>query len=172
MTGPPNGYPSVMSTDTQTSQSLTDALDGLRFAMVGTLDPRTNQWASRPLALAEQDGEVLRFLVSTEATWVSDLDGQGSPSGVTFSDPGKNTYVGLQGTAHVRNDRGTIDRVWNPGAAAWFDGKDDPTVRVLEVTVASGEYWDGPSGRLGSAIALVRAALGDDPGTEGSITLA
>ncbi len=158
-------------TTTPQPQSLTHALDGLRFAMVGTRDPRTHVWASRPLTLADEEGGRLRFLVSTEAEWVADLDGEGSPAGVTFSDPAKNTYVGLQGSARVRDDRALVAELWNPGAAAFFDGKNDPTVRVLEVTVEAGEYWDGPNGRLGAALAVVRAALGDDPGTEGPITL-
>ncbi len=159
-------------TQTQQPQSLADALDGLRFAMVGTQDPRTKEWASRPLTMVEQDHGVLRFLVSTEAEWVNDLDGEGSPAGVTFSDPGKNTYVAVQGRARVRDDRAEVVRLWNPGAAAYFDGKDDPTVRVLEVSVDKGEYWDGPSGRLGAAVAMVMAAAGHESGDEGPIVLA
>ena len=37
--------------------------------------------------------------------------------------------------------------------------KDDPNVAVLRFDVSDGEYWDGPSGRLGSAVALLRAKL-------------
>ena len=100
----------------------------------------------------------LSFLVSTEAEWVAGLEVESSPTTVTFSDPGKNTYVALQGAARTRNDRARIAELWNVGAAAYFDGMDNPTVRVLEVTVSYGEYWDGPDGRLGQALNLIKAA--------------
>ena len=158
-------------TSTTTPQSLHEALDGLRFAMVGTADPVTHEWHSRPLTLAEQDGPILRFLTTTEAEWVSHLDGDHSPTGVTFSDPGKNAYVALQGRATVVNDRSAIERLWSVGASAFLEDKDDPTVRVLEVLVERGEYWDGPSGRVGGLLTLAKAALGRDAGTEGPVVL-
>lgn len=155
---------------TLTQKTLHDALDGLHFAMVATADPQAGgQWKSRPLALAEQDGAVLRFLVSTGAEWVEGLEQTGSPTTVTFSDPGKNTYVALQGDARTVEDRARIERLWNVGAAVYFDGKDDPTVRVLEVTVDYGEFWDGPSGRLGQVLTFAKVALGADSGAKGDV---
>lgn len=158
-------------TSTTTAQTLHDSLDGLRFAMVGTADPLTHQWNSRPLTLMEQDGPILRFLTTTEAEWVGHLDGDHSATGVTFCDPGKNTYVALQGRATVVNDRSAIERLWSLGASAFLEDKDDPTVRVLEVLVERGEYWDGPSGRVGSLLTIAKAALGREPGTEGPVVL-
>lgn len=156
-------------TQTDAARTLDDALDGLHFAMVATADP-DGGWKSRPLALAGQDGGVLRFLVSTDAEWVAGLEVASSPTTVTFSDPGKNTYVALQGAARTSNDRGRIAALWNVGAAAYFDGQDDPKVRLLEVSVSYGEYWDGPHGRLGQALNLLKAAFGDeDAGEQGDI---
>lgn len=43
-------------------------------------------------------------------------------------------------------------------------------MRVLEVAVSYGEYWDGPHGRLGQALTLLKAALGDeDVGEQGDV---
>ena len=133
---------------TDTDRTLSDVLDGLHLAMVATADD-TGTWRARPLSLAGQDGDALSFLVSVEADWVAALDGLGSPTTVTFAEPAKNTYVAVQGTARVLDDRARIAELWNPGAGAYFDGQDDPQVRLLEVTVQSGEYWDGPRGRVG-----------------------
>ena len=33
---------------------------------------------------------------------------------------------------------------------------------MLHFDVADGQYWDAPSGRLGSLIAMVKAAVGGD----------
>ena len=158
-------------TSNTAARTLREALDGLRFAMVGTADPQTDQWHSRPLTLAEHDGSILRFLATTESEWVSHLDEKHSPAGVTFSDPAKNVYVALQGRATVVNDRSAIARLWSVGAAAFLDDKDDPNVRVLEVLVEQGEFWDGPSGRVGGLLSVAKAALGHDAGTEGPIVL-
>lgn len=153
------------------ARTLDDALEGLRIAMVATADP-SGTWTARPLSLAGQQGSTCRFLVSADAEWVAGLDIESSPTTVTFSDPGKNTYVALQGHARTVDDRRLIGELWNVGAAAYFDGKDDPTIRVLEVTVSYGEYWDGPHGRLGAALQLAKAALGNESaGEQGDVVV-
>ena len=149
---------------------LSDVLDGLRFAMVATADD-AGTWKSRPLALAGHDGSVLSFLVGVDADWVAALETSGSPTTVTFSDPGKNTYVSLQGSARTVDDRTRIDELWNVGAGAYFEGKDDPQVRVLDVTVHYGEYWDAPSGRVGSLVQIASAAAGRPTGEQGEVTV-
>ena len=151
-----------------TQKTLSDALDGLRFAMVATADD-TGTWKSRPLALAGTEGDVLSFLVAVDADWVEALEDTGSPTTVTFSDPGKNSYVALQGTARTSEDRGRIGELWSVGAGAYFEGKDDPKVRVLEVSVDYGEFWDAPSGRIGSALQLASAAIGRPTGEQGTV---
>ena len=153
-----------------TQRTLSEALQGLRVAMVATADPsHGGTWKSRPLALAGSEGDVLRFLVSVDADWVEGLEATGSPTTVTFSDPAQNTWVALQGSARTTDDRALVRRLWGPAAGAYFDGEDDPSVRVLEVSVDHGEFWDGPSGRLGQALSVARAALGGSSGEQGDI---
>jgi general stress protein 26 len=149
------------------ARSLDDVLAHLRFTMVGTDDGGT--WKSRPLTLAGQTGSTLHFLVSADADWVQALDGAGSPTTVTFSDPHKNEYVALQGRARALRDEGRIRELWNPGAKAYFHDADDPAIRLLEVEVQYGEYWDSPSGTLGRLLTMARASAGKDPGREGPI---
>jgi len=153
-----------------TDRTLADVLDGLRVAMVGTADD-TGTWKARPLALADHGGDVLSFLVSVEADWVEALETTGSPTTVTFSDPGANTYVAVQGSARTVDDRARIAAMWNPGAGAYFDGPEDPQVRILDVDVAYGEYWDGPHGRVGALVQLAVKALGKETGTQGDVVV-
>jgi hypothetical protein len=41
----------------------------------------------------------------------------------------------------VRDDA-LIDELWNPAAQAWFEqGREDPTIAVLEVAGDGAEYW-------------------------------
>ncbi len=153
-----------------TEKTLHDVLNGLTFAMVATADPsHGGTWKSRPLALAGQDGPVLNFLVGVDADWVQGLEHEGSPATVTFSDQSKNIWVALQGHVRTRDDRQRIAQLWNVGAAAYFEGKDDPKVRVLEFTVDYGEWWESPSGVLGRAVTLASAALGKPVGDQGPV---
>ncbi len=159
-------------TDNQdsTDRTLSDVLDGLDFAMVATADD-TGTWRARPLSLAGQEADVLSFLVSVQADWVEALEVTGSPTTVTFSDPSKNTYVAVQGTARTADDRARIAALWNPGAGAYFEGPEDPQVRVLDVDVAYGEYWDGPHGRVGALLQLAAKALGKETGSQGDVVV-
>ena len=112
--------------------------------------------------------------MSADADWVVALEHGGSPSTVTFSDPGKNTYVAVQGSTRAVEDRTRTSALWNPGAAAYFDAEDDSQVRVLDVAVHHGEHWDGPHGRIGSLLQVASAAIGrdnEDVGTKGDIVV-
>lgn len=158
----------MTATDASTeSRSLTEALDGLHFAMVGTADG--DVWKSRPLTLAGLEGSTMHFLVSADADWVQALEADGSPCTATFSDPNKNDYVALQGSARVLQDQLLIEALWSPEAGAYFAGADDPNLRVLAVEVAYGEYWDSPGGTVGRLLALAKAAAGAEAGKEGTI---
>lgn len=147
------------------ARTLDDLLSEVRIAMVTTSVDGT--WTSRPLTCIESDHSFLRFLVDASADWVGDLGHADAVVHVTFSDPRQNTYVSLNGNSFLSADPAEIERLWTPAAAAFFSGPEDPNVRVLQVDVTDGSWWDGPSGRLGQAIGLLRAAINDDPSLAG-----
>jgi general stress protein 26 len=149
------------------ARTLSEALQDLHFAMVGTAD--RDVWKSRPLTLAGLDGSTMHFLVSADADWVQSIGAGSTACTTTFSDPAKNDYVSLQGTARVLRDADLIAKLWTPEAAAYFASKDDPNIRVLAVDVAYGEYWDSPSGALGRLLTLTWSAAGGQAGKEGPI---
>ncbi len=156
----------MTATDTQ-ARSLSEVLEELHFAMVGT--PDGDVWKSRPLTLAGLDSSTMHFLVAADADWVQALGNGSAPCTTTFSDPSKNDYVALQGSARVLNDRALIESLWTAPAGAYFDGKDDPNIRVLAVDVDYGEYWDSPGGAIGRLLALTKAAAGAEAGSEGPV---
>jgi general stress protein 26 len=116
---------------------------------------RGDQLTARPLTLLEQDGTTLRFLVSKSAHWIPDVHPTGDVN-AAFARPDESSYVSLSGRARVSTDDATIERLWNPAAAVYFDGRDDPDIAVLEVEVSAGEYWEGPSSKVAQAIDMVR----------------
>jgi general stress protein 26 len=157
-----------MSTTTDTVRSLEQVLDGMRFAMVTTTSPHGLR--ARPLTLLEQEDAVLRFLVSRDSQWVQELAQPMASVQVAFADPGKNTYVALQGHAVLDDDPELIARLWNPAAESFFDGPEDPDATVLECTIFDGEWWDAPGTAVGLAIAFVKQRLtGERPGESGRV---
>jgi general stress protein 26 len=154
-----------MSDDLIDSRALEEVLADLRIAMVMT--SVDGVWSSRPLACVDVDHSFVRFLVDASTDWVADLMRAEAAVHITFADPRQNTFVSLNGNSFISADRAEIDRLWTPAAAAFFRGPEDPNVRVLQVEVEDGQWWDGPNGRLGQAVGLLRAAINDDPSLVG-----
>jgi len=69
----------------------------------------------------------------------------------------------VHGRLSLDNDRATIDRLWNPFIAAWFDGgKDDPKLALLRLDAERAEIWlDGSS-----IVAGIKMLFGADPKRE------
>ncbi|CAN5575339.1 pyridoxamine 5'-phosphate oxidase family protein [soil metagenome] len=152
------------------TKSLDELLDPGAFVMLMTMIDGVH--SSRPITVAEVDGSSLRFLVDDGADWMQAVVAGRADTHGTVSDNRSNTFLAFNASTAVSKDRAEIDRLWNPAAGAYFDGgKDDPGVAVLTVDVSGGEYWDSPSGRIGSVISMVRAAVGqaDDAGERGNI---
>lgn len=47
----------------------------------------------------------------------------------------------LMGNLHENRDRGRIDEYWNDVAGAWFKGKDDPDIALLEFDLIDAAIW-------------------------------
>jgi general stress protein 26 len=126
--------------------------------------------SSRPITVAHVEGERLEFLIDRTADWAVALP-SGARVHATVSDVRANTYLSLAGVASVHGDRTEIERLWNPAAGAYFGGKDDPSIGVLQLDIDTGEYWTSAGGRIGTVITLLKAKLGRpaDAGEHGAV---
>jgi len=86
---------------------------------------------------------------------------------------GKSEYLSLDGTASISHDQAKIDELWNGLAKAWFpEGKDDPDLTLITVTLLGGHYWDTKNGKMISLAKLAIAAVTGKPrehGIEGAL---
>jgi len=83
-------------------------------------------------------------------------------------------FVSLTGTAEIVQDAAKVREMWNPLLKAWFEGEDDPRIRLVRVDAESAEYWDTPGGRIASFISLVASAVTgkrDESGENASVKL-
>ncbi|MBC7973528.1 MAG: pyridoxamine 5'-phosphate oxidase family protein [Myxococcales bacterium] len=87
--------------------------------------------------------------------------------------PGKFEYLTLDGTGSVSRDRAKIDELWSSIAKAWFpQGKDDPDLTLVTVTLSGGHYWDTKNGKMVSLAKIALAVVTGRPmdgGVEGSL---
>jgi len=115
----------------------------------------------RPMtALLEDDAEDGPLWIFTSAdTEPGRLQIPMAPAYATFASKGHNVFASFHGSLTVDNDRARIDRLWNPFIAAWFEGKDDPKLRLLRLDLSDAEIWIDAS----SLLAGIKILLGADP---------
>jgi len=110
---------------------------------------------SRPLsARVRKEEGVIYFLVDVSGRKNSEVEKFPAVS-CAWSDNGNYKYALMTGKAAVSNDRVKIKELWSDFDKAWWDGSDDPTIRLITFEPESGELWDSP----GKAVALVKMVV-------------
>lgn len=157
----------------------------IRVGLFNTWDG--TQQRVRPLsAHVDRDAHVIHFLVSADGgTTLARATGEAAPLtlvqqierfprvSVSFADPGASDFVVIAGDAEVSNDREKIRELWTPFAKAWWDGPEDPQIRLVTVSPDNAELWEGPNKLIAYAVMLTAAATGAKPavGDHGAVRL-
>lgn len=117
--------------------------------------------APRPMtAIAESDRVPLWFFTSVDTDLGKALEtAPGIDAVASFTAKGHELFAMLTGHLVADNDRAVIDRLWNPFIAAWFEGKDDPKLRLLRMDTGEAHVWLNEN----SLLAGVKLLLGSDP---------
>lgn len=137
-------------------KKLNDLINNIQTAMLTTVDGGVLR--SRPMATqkAEFEGE-LYFLTGANTHKDTELK-KDDRVNVSYAEPKNNTYVSVSGTAETYHDQAKIDELWNPFYKAWFpDGKEDPNIRVLKVSVEQAEYWDSSASAIVHLVGFLKA---------------
>lgn len=82
---------------------------------------------------------------------------------LSFAQPGDGKFLTVSGDARVLNDRMLIKELWDTAAEAWWNGPDDPSVRVIVVTPEDAQFWEGPHGIVATFAMVVAAATSGPP---------
>lgn len=83
---------------------------------------------------------------------------------LAYSDPSKQNYVSVRGTAQVVRDQAKQKELWSEPLRVWFPkGAEDPSIALLKVTVEGAEYWDAPSSTLVHAYGYLKAVTTGEP---------
>ena len=147
----------------------------LKAGRTASITTRTADGAlhSRPLGVVQDDFTgTLWFFTADPSAKTADIAAHPEVN-VSVGD-GKG-WLSFSGTAKVSRDQAKIDEYWNPWAAAYFeDGREDPAVALLEVDVATIEYWDLDKPAIAQVFELVKGLItrkAPDVGDSGTLTV-
>ena len=149
-----------MPSDQEIEAKFWKALRSDRTIMLG-LDGVEDGHA-RPMT-AQVDGDEDRgplYVFTSKDNRILELLPKNNRAIATFVSKGHDVWATIHGSVSLDNDRATIDRLWNPYVAAWYEhGKDDPKLALLRIDTEKAEIWlDGSS-----LVAGVKALLAVDP---------
>ncbi|HYV11603.1 MAG TPA: pyridoxamine 5'-phosphate oxidase family protein [Pyrinomonadaceae bacterium] len=158
-----------MTAPTQTRENdlekLREMVKDIDFCMMTTVD-ESGDLHSRPMSSngdIDADGDIW-FFTNASSHKVSEI-AKLPKVNVSFADPDNQRYISVSGSARLVRDRAKIDELWRPEFKMWFpEGKDDPEVALLRVTLEKAEYWDSPSSTIGYALSFVSSLVtGKEP---------
>lgn len=163
----------MATTTTNDLKTLHEHLTGIRFTMFATRDG--DRLRSRPMTTieAKAGGDSLLFLGNHGSELLADIATDPSVN-LAYSDNDGGKYVSVSGTATSRDDRVMIRELWNPILNAWWDGPDDPAIRVIEVRIEGAEYWASPGSKIVRLVGIAAAAVTGneyDDGEHGTVEI-
>lgn len=147
-----------MPTPAELEQEFWTALKSDMTVMLGIVS--ANESHTRPMtAQIEDEGGPIWFFTAKDTSIVADV-GRGKRAIMTFAAKHHKLFATVHGNLVIDNDRATIDRLWNPFIAAWFEkGKTDPKLTLLRLDPDDAQIWENGS----SLLAGIKLMFGADP---------
>ena len=115
---------------------------------------------ARPMTAQTEtdDGGPIWFFTSTDSALYQQI-GTGSRAMAHFVSKGHDVWATVHGNLSTSQDRATIDRLWNPFVAAWYESKDDPKICLIRLDANEAQIWIDAS----SIVAGIKMLIGIDP---------
>lgn len=91
-----------------------------------------------------------------------------------YSDVSSYSFLSINGIATISRDPARIEKYWNKAVEAWFEGKDDERIRILQVTPIEAHYWDNKTNKLITFLKVAASAVSGkkmDIGREGNLNI-
>ena len=147
-----------MATPQELENKLWEALESDRTVMLG-LDGVEGGHARPMTAQFERPRGPIWFFTARDNALVRQLD-QGGQAHASFVAKDHDLFASIGGRLALDNDRATIERLWNPFVAAWYEGgQDDPNLALLRFDAEHAEVWENAS----SLLTGIKMLLGANP---------
>src|SRR5690606_25084372 len=116
---------------------------------------------TRPMTaiIEDEDRGPIWFFTSTDNEIVT---AGGGRAVAAFVSKGHDLFATIHGRLIIDTDPVMVERHWNSMVAAWFDGQNDPKLRLLRLDPEGAQIWENASSILAGVKALWGADLRED----------
>ena len=112
------------------------------FIMLGVEGTRDGATQPMTVMFEDEDREAGTLWIFTAKDHdLTRAMGQSSRAIGSFAAKGHGLFASLRGTLRIENDRSTIDRLWNPFVAEYYDGKDDTKMALVRFDLEDAKIW-------------------------------
>lgn len=119
---------------------------------------------SRPMATPEGDFDGELWFFTRYHSPKSDEIQENQKVNVTYASPKNDRYLSVSGRAALVRDPEKVKELWRGALKQWFpEGKKDPELALLKVTVERAEYWDADENRMVDLPRLTRSEKKGSP---------
>ena len=118
---------------------------------------------ARPMrSRARHGASAIYFLSDTDGHKDDEIAGSEEVC-LSYAKISAGKFLAVTGRARVLNDRALIQDLWDKDAEAFWQGPDDPKVRVIEVIPDEAQFWEGPHGVVATVQMVIAAATAMPP---------
>lgn len=149
-----------MAKEAEIAGKLWRALRSDRTVMLGLAG--VDEGHSQPMTVLMEEGQDAGplWIFSAKDVGLVRALRAGGPAVAHFAAKGHELFAAIHGRLEPHDDRATIDRLWNPFVAAWYEGgKDDPNLQLLRFEPERAQVWLNEN----SLFAGLQLMLGKDP---------
>lgn len=141
-------------------EKLVELIKDVDIAMMTTVDD-DGSLRSRPMQTQQTNANgELWFFTGYSSGKSHEIKDNDTHVNLSYSKPSDQLYVSVSGRASLSRDKQKIDELWTPAMKAWFpEGKDDPNIGLIKVTIEKAEYWDAPNSVLVHLYGMAKAAI-------------
>lgn len=154
-------------------QKIRELIKGNRVFMMATNLDKT-PFSVCPMTLQEMDDQGdLWFFSPKNSEHFKDIEKDNRVQ-LILANEQEQLYLSIFGNASHMVDDSKVDQLWSPMIQAWFNGKEDPNLALLNVNMETAYYWNQDQSKLVSLYDLDRAVTEDDRsnfGEKGNIIL-
>jgi general stress protein 26 len=131
-----------MADDREIEGKFWKALKDSPFLMLGIEGARDG--ATQPMTVLFEDADRdagLLWIFTAKDHDLTRAMGQSNRGMASYAAKDHGLFASLRGTLQIVNDPGTIERLWNPMVAEWYEGKDDPKLALVRFDVEDAKIW-------------------------------
>ena len=131
-----------MTDDREITDEFWKALKHSPFIMLGAEGERDGATQPMTVNFEDQDQEAgVLWIFTAKDHDLTRAIAQSNRAIASYSAKGHDIFASLRGTLRIDNDPATIDRLWSPIVAEWYEGKDDPKMALVRFDIDDAKIW-------------------------------